>query len=209
MKHQTNNEGACHEHAHFASATEALKHEHRVIEKVLGSLERLADPEREFSAEQWRKILEFIRGFADQCHHHKEEKLLFPALEEHGIPVEGGPIGVMLVEHEEGRGYVKGMVDALALAETDPQTAKKILVTNAESYLRLLREHIRKEDDILFHIADEILSPEEQERLAREFEEHEEQEIGVGVHDKYLRIAHELEASVRGAGFLRSYCRAE
>jgi hemerythrin-like domain-containing protein len=43
----------------------------------------------------------FLRHFADECHHFKEEKLLFPLMEEDGIPREGEPIGMMLVEHEE------------------------------------------------------------------------------------------------------------
>jgi hemerythrin-like domain-containing protein len=42
-------------------------------------------------------------------------------------------------------------------------------------------------------MADETLSPDEQKQLVREFEEHEEREIGAGIHEKYLRIAHELE----------------
>jgi hemerythrin-like domain-containing protein/uncharacterized protein (DUF2249 family) len=191
--HASLHEPPSHEHHHFDKATEALKHEHRVIEKVLASLEKLAEPSREVSIEPWRNVLEFIRGFADQCHHHKEERLLFPALEKQGIPLEGGPIGVMLAEHEEGRGYVRAMVDALANAEKDPKAAKDMLAQNAGSYLRLLREHIQKEEEVLFNIADETLSPDEQKQLVREFEEHEEKEIGLGVHEKYLRIAHELE----------------
>jgi len=197
MENQTSEHGS-HEHHHFDKATEVLKQEHRVIEKVLTALQKLAEPSRQLSLEQWRKALDFIRGFADQCHHLKEEKLLFPALEQHGIPLEGGPIGVMLVEHEEGRGYVRGMVDALASAETDPEAAKQTLAANATSYLSLLKEHIRKEDEILFNIADETLSPDEQRHLAREFEEHEEREIGQVIHDKYLRIAHELEQAMLG-----------
>lgn len=182
-----------HENHHFDKATEALKHEHRVIERVLAVVQALADPSRPIVIDPWRKAIEFIRGFADQCHHLKEEKILFPALEKRGIPLEGGPIGMMLLEHEEGRGYVSAMAGALDRAEKDPETARKILTDNAASYLRLLREHILKEDEILFNMADGTLSPAEQKQLAREFEEHEEREIGSGVHEKYLRIVNELE----------------
>lgn len=194
--HQCSHNTVEHEHHHFEKATEVLKHEHRVIERVLAVVQKLTEPSRQLSIEQWRKAVEFIRGFADQCHHLKEEKILFPALERHGIPLEGGPIGMMLVEHEEGRGYVRAMADALVRAEKDPEAAKKTLAENAKSYLRLLREHILKEDEILFNMADVALSLDEQKQLAIEFEEHEAREIGSGVHEKYLGIAQELEKAL-------------
>jgi hemerythrin-like domain-containing protein len=177
-------------------ATDVLKQDHRVIERVLAVLERLTEPVSSPSLETWDKAIDFIRNFADRCHHLKEEKILFPALEEHGIPRAGGPIGMMLIEHEEARGYVRAMADALSYTGADPEAARAILVGNARAYLRLLREHIRKEDEVLFEMADAALSPEEQKELVREFEEHEESEIGLAVHENYLKIAQELERSV-------------
>lgn len=177
----------------FDRATDALKHDHRVIEKVLAVLERLIENPAGTSIETWGKAVDFIRNFADKCHHLKEEKIFFPALEERGIPREGGPIGMMLMEHEEGRGYVKMMAAALALAKEDPEAAKTTLVENATAYLRLLRQHISKEEEVLFEMADETLTAEEQKQLLRDFQEHEAREIGPGVHEKYLKIAQELE----------------
>lgn len=188
--------GCAHEHHHFEKATEALKQDHRVIEKVLAVLERLIEGCVGASLETWRKAIDFIRNFADKCHHLKEEKILFPALEERGIAREGGPIGMMLMEHEEGRGYVRQMAAALVFAEEDPQGAERSLVDNARAYLRLLRQHIRKEEEILFEMADEVLTREEQNKLLCEFEEHEAKEIGPGVHERYLKLADELKRYV-------------
>ena len=96
--------------AHKAEkATEILSDEHRVIERVLGVLEQLTRLPVSDSLMRWQKALEFFRHFADECHHFKEEKVLFPAMEAHGIPNEGGPIGMMLAEHEEGRAHVRSM----------------------------------------------------------------------------------------------------
>ena len=181
----------------YDTATEALKDDHRVIERVLAVLEGLTKSPGAVSLTTWGKVLDFIRNFADKCHHLKEEKLFFPALEEHGIPREGGPIGMMLAEHEEARGYVRAMADALGHARDIPDTAKKVLVENATAYLRLLPQHINKEDEVLFQMADEVLTPEEQKQLLREFEEHETKEIGTGVHEKYLKIVFELETGSR------------
>jgi hemerythrin-like domain-containing protein len=183
-------------HGQFGSATELLSDEHRVIERVLNVLEKLTQNSGQASLQTWKKALDFVRGFADQCHHLKEEKLLFPLMEEHGIPNEGGPIGMMLMEHEEGRSYVRSMLAAVGMLEAKNAAGSEALVEGARAYIRLLREHIQKEDDILFRMADEVIPAARQKELLRSFEEHEAQEMGTGVHEKYLALAQELETSV-------------
>ena len=118
--------------------------------------------------------------------------MLFPAMEAHGIPSEGGPIGMMLMEHEEARSYVGAMFAAISLIEAKNEAAKESLLSSAQAYCRLLREHIQKEDEILFRMADEVISAEEQKKLSAAFAQHEAEEMGAGVHDKYLKIAAEL-----------------
>jgi hemerythrin-like domain-containing protein len=144
---------------------------------------------------QWRDALVFFRDFADQCHHFKEEQVLFPALEEHGIPRDGGPVGRMLVEHEEGRAHVKSMLAAVAQLESGNMAVQDMLLSHASAYLTLLREHIQKEDDILFRMADEVIPESEQQKLLDFFAQHEAEEMGAGVHEKFLKIATELEAA--------------
>ena len=174
--------------------TQILSDEHRVIERVLGAVEKLAKGPVG-ALEPWKKALEFIRGFADQCHHFKEEKVLFPAMEAHGIPSEGGPIGMMLMEHEEARSHVQAMFAAISLIESKNEAAKESLLSSAQAYCRLLREHIQKEDEVLFRMADEVISAEEQKKLLAAFAQHEAEEMGAGVHEKYLKIAEELEGA--------------
>ena len=177
---------------HADTPTQILSDEHRIIERVLGAVEKLAKSPVG-GLEPWKMALEFIRGFADQCHHFKEEKVLFPALEAHGIPSEGGPVGMMLMEHEEGRSHVRAMLAALSLIESGNDGAKETLLTSAQAYCRLLREHIQKEDEVLFRMADEVIATDDQKKLMAEFARHEAEEMGAGVHEKYLSIARQLE----------------
>jgi hemerythrin-like domain-containing protein len=179
---------------HAQTPTQILSDEHRVIERVLGALEGLTTRSLMGSLDHWKNALDFIRHFADQCHHYKEEKVLFPALEEHGIPRDGGPVGMMLIEHEEGRSYVKAMFAALGQIEAADESAQSDLFENARQYVRLLREHIQKEDDVLFRMADEVIPADEQRQLLKNFETHEAEEMGAEVHEKYLQIARELAA---------------
>jgi hemerythrin-like domain-containing protein len=180
----------------FGKPTEVLSDEHRVIEKVLAAVEKLLASMPAASLNHWKKVLDFISNFADQCHHLKEEKLLFPAMEAHGIPRDGGPIGVMLMEHEEGRSHVRAMRAAFEGLERGETGGAESLLNHARGYLRLLKEHIQKEDEILFRIADDCIPAGEQTALLKSFEEHETREMGAGVHEKYLAIAQELEAAL-------------
>ena len=182
---------------HFESPTTVLKHEHRVIERALRVLDTLVENPEKGSPDQWGKTIDFIQNFADRCHHLKEERVLFPALEKWGMDPTAGPISIMLEEHEEGRKYVRAMAESLA--SPNHQGARAALVENAKSYLRLLPDHIQKEDEALFEMADSVLPPEEQIRLVREFEEHETKEMGAGVRNQYVTLLEELEESVKVA----------
>jgi len=180
-------------------ATEILKEEHRVIERVLAVLEKAADlleQGKKVPSDLFPKAVEFIRGFADRCHHGKEEGSLFPLLERQGIPRHGGPIGVMLSEHEEGRRWVALMDEAGARYRRGDEAARKDLLKGARGYSQLLRAHISKEDHVLFPMADQVMAESEQAELLARFETVELQEMGEGVHERYHHLVEELERMV-------------
>jgi hemerythrin-like domain-containing protein len=177
--------------------TTILKNEHRVIEQVLTCLEKIAERfegGQGLDVESARGAIAFFRRFADQCHHGKEEARLFPMMEERGFPRESGPIGVMLREHEEGRAHVRAMDSACDAAAAGEAAAGRDFLEHARAYVGLLRLHIQKEDHCLFPMADTALSEEDQEALAKSFEQVEKEEIGEAVHETYLGIANALAA---------------
>ncbi len=175
---------------------EILLNEHRTIERVLSSLEVITDnAERNGKTDLAlaHQALTFLQTFADHCHHGKEEDRLFPVMEANGFPREGGPTGVMISEHQQGRGYIRFMLDALAAEEKGDRSATKWFVQNARGYLHLLRNHIYKEDNCLFPMADQALSPEQREALLVSFHEFEHKQMPPGAHEQCLKIADELE----------------
>lgn len=176
------------------TATETLTHEHEVILLALQGAEEQArqlacDPKQ--AAALIQEMAGFFRDFADRCHHAKEEKLLFPLLEQRGMPREGGPLGVMLAEHEQGRSYVRAILEALPGAAAGEGDAVCRVRDNLLAYVALLREHIDKENHCLFPMANEILSPADQAGLSAAFERVEIEEIGAGVHERYHELAHQ------------------
>ncbi|MFW6154229.1 MAG: hemerythrin domain-containing protein [Planctomycetota bacterium] len=175
--------------------TEMLKHEHQVILMVLDAAERDVDTltgSGRVSGERIRRFLEFFRNFADRCHHAKEEDHLFRLMTERGIPTEAGPIGVMLAEHDEGRGRLAAVDDALPAAEQDDPTAVEAVAENLQAYVDLLRQHIAKEDNILYVMADQAFSEADQAALAAAFERIEAEALGEGAHERFHRLAHDL-----------------
>jgi hemerythrin-like domain-containing protein len=162
-----------------------------VLEKVAG---RLAGG-NSVAPGTVEKLVEFFRNFADRCHHGKEEAMLFPALEAAGLPRYGGPTGVMLYEHDEGRACVRGIAGAVAHLAADPAAAGEI-VEHARQFITLLRAHIDKENDVLFIMADSILSPEAQQELLERYGRFTEEQAGCRIHEEPTALIRELEAAI-------------
>ncbi len=139
------------------------------------------------------KIPKFIRDYADSCHHAKEEGLLFKELEAAGMPVEGGPITVMLQEHEMGRVFVVRIADAIDRYQKGDPEANKDVAESMRNYIGLLGLHIDKEDQILYPLADDRLSPEAQRRLSEGFERIEQDVIGSGRHEEFQSMLQEFQ----------------
>ena len=174
--------------------TDILKEEHEVILAVLNAFDKQAKQINELSSvnhDTISKYLDFFRNFADKCHHLKEEDTLFPRMNERGMPSEGGPIGVMLYEHELGRNYLKNIDELNNNLNTDKASIDS-LVSNIHGYYELLTGHIYKENNILFGMANNVLTDEDNKELLEAFENKEKIELGEGFHEKYKKLAEEL-----------------
>jgi len=128
---------------------EALMNEHRLIESVLDALEVYVDrlpPNSSSDFADLGRFTQFIRAFADACHHGKEEDILFATMVEKGMPRQSGPIAVMLHEHEEGRQLVRTLTD-FAARSSEPgwsDADRQRIRQAARSYAELLRQTSRK-----------------------------------------------------------------
>lgn len=180
---------SCHDHLQPVdltrpSAVSILSGEHRVILQVITCLERMAvqaTREGRIPASHASSALEVIRTFADRCHHGKEENILFPALE---AQVPGfGPTAVMREEHVIGRAYVASMGSAVEAGHVSAFT------NAAAGYTDLLRAHIAKEDDILFRMAQAMLSPAQNAAILAAYRAVEHDDMGDGTHERLLGIA--------------------
>jgi len=168
-------------------ATQDLRKEHKSILYVLEIVDKMISSDSKKDIEKikyYDELIYFLKVFADKCHHGKEENFLFEELVNATLLKDGGPIGVMLKEHAEGREYIALMDEAIK----DRNLAR--FNVNAIKYSQLLKNHITKEDNVLFQLADELLDDKKQEQLFERFEQYEERVIGHGVHEKLHAMIH-------------------
>jgi hemerythrin-like domain-containing protein len=176
-------------------AIETLMNEHRVIERVLDGLVAFGGEVRRKGTtekEELSRFVTFIREFADACHHGKEEDILFAAMVAHGFPREGGPIAVMLHEHDQGRALVAVLAARGEQAQPWSDGDRQEVAEVARRFSDLLRAHIHKEDAILYPMAEQHLPPEVVEEVGAACERYEQDEARAGAHERLHALAEEL-----------------
>ena len=172
---------------------ELLLTDHETTERVFAAAEiapsRPGGPTPGFVANLRAYLVEYV----DRCHNLKEETAVFPLLERAGIPVDGGPLAVMLAEHAQAKELV-GHVDAAARAFTaGDATALGPLKEYFAAYAELCKQHFWKENDILYPLAAKLLDPRTQAEMVPAIEA-VEASVGPDVRARYYRIAEELQA---------------
>ena len=149
-------------------ATQNLENDHVNILRLTDVMEQMTNVETT-NVNHLKSVVNIIRNYADGLHHKKEEDLLFPFFEQRGAGGGCGPVGVMLMEHEQGREFVKGMMDNIDLCEKGDQGAMNLVYQNMLGYAGLLRDHIYKENNILFRMAENTFSEDDQNMLLDKF----------------------------------------
>ncbi len=167
-----------------------LVKEHALVKLALRVLEKACDQieaGKDMNQEDMRNVVLFIREFADKCHHGKEEALLFPAIKENNIPEEVALVDIFIEEHKISRGFVKNMADAIE-ASLSP-----IFIENARKYIQLLDQHIDRENQFLFPMAEKSLSEDKLKELEVGFENVEKNIIGEKRHQELFGLIQNLK----------------
>ncbi len=176
-------------------AIETLMNEHRTIERVLDALVGFAeDAVRRGATDQDElgRFATFVREFADAWHHGKEEDILFAAMVDAGFPRNGGPIAVMLHEHDQGRALVAILKARAEQPAPWTDADRREIVEVARGYSALLHAHIHKEDAVLYPMAEQHLAPEVMDRVAEDCERYEAERLGN--HERLHALAEDLVA---------------
>ncbi|HCO44461.1 MAG TPA: hemerythrin [Gammaproteobacteria bacterium] len=181
MPHDNPIQQLTHEHHHILQVVHGLS----AIDQALAAGDR-PDPAR------LRTIVAFMREFADQCHHAKEEAILFPAMEDKGVPHGGCPLEALRREHVLGRERVGALAAAIDALERGDNDAPAALHGAIAALQQLYPNHIWKEDQMVFPMAERLFTPAELDALNARFEQ-AEIELGQD-HDRYVAFAEEMAA---------------
>lgn len=171
-----------------------LEQEHRVIERVLDALENWGHRVVRESADgrvELARFIKFFREFADACHHGKEESILFAAMVEHGFSRNEGPLAVMLSEHEQGRALITALSKLAESTSSWSASQRQELLATIRTYSAMLRQHIHKEDSVLYPMAISKLGSLMGD-IERQFDRFEAEETGAGEHERLHSLADEL-----------------
>ncbi len=141
--------------------TDTFYKEHEIILSFLDKLEKNTQKIQKMKAYQiqdkeWQElkhIAEHLIGA--ELHHQREEKVLFPELEKAGVL---GPPEVMRGEHEELRKYKHQLEELVKkVNKNNFSTVKQEVKKVSEFLIFNLRNHIAKENEILYPMALEVI----------------------------------------------------
>lgn len=172
-----------------------LREEHDNILRGLEILEACSQKlnnNEDVSPETLENLIEFFRCYADKTHHGKEEDLLFPAMIEHGFSREVGPIHCMLADHENNRALTREMIEAARQYRQGEAGAGVRFAAAAEEYVSVLREHIQKENLVLFVMAENAIPAKDVPQLLTKFQEVDYQKIGEAEIKRLLSLRDSL-----------------
>jgi len=158
------------------SAIKNLEDDHAYVLKLIDVMEVMTESSEPVIADL-EEAVELIKNFADGLHHAKEEALLFPLMAERGFSTQQGPVAMMLHEHTQGRNYVKDMSENIQLFQDGDLSALALVYRNMLGYGELLRNHISKENNVLFRMADNALSENDQQTLIEKFQKIESSDL--------------------------------
>ena len=177
------------------NVTKKLRDEHQLIIKYINLLTRYLttiseDEQREDLFVKLGDFVNFIKNYADTYHHAKEENILFKYMEEPGVLTHCNPLPVMLNDHDNGRQFVR----ELTVAIVNNDQVKALL--SAQAWASLLTEHIYKEDNVLYVMAEEGLNDEQKRKIEIEYSEIEKKLNGENLEKKYNMLYDLLEKAV-------------
>jgi len=167
---------------------EQLMTDHQTTEKVFEAVDRaLAAPEGPPPG-LLQDALMYFEGYVDGCHNLKEEQHLFPLVEQRGVPKNGGPLAVMLAEHDQSRVVLPALAGLIhRYARGERETLGELRETFTR-YTSLLKDHFWKENDILYPLARRVMSEADADAVMAGIEA-TEAAVGPDTRAKYYALA--------------------
>ncbi len=171
--------------------SELLMTDHETTEKVFEAVERALAAPGGPSPALLKDALEYFKGYVDGCHNRKEENHLFPLIEQRGVPRGGGPLGVMLMEHDQSRDTLPRLLEVGGRYLAGDREALDDFKIAFSEYSSLLKNHFWKENDILYPMARRVMTDADARAVIKGIEE-TEAAVGPDTRAKYYALAERI-----------------
>jgi len=165
--------------------------DHELIEKSLLLFEKEIEKGEKINLDFCTTIIDFLIDYGDNCHNQKEELFYFPLLLEKGLPPMG-PIHVMLEEHKYERNYLSEIKTILESSEFTTETSNKIKKLFSE-FAEITKNHIWKENDILYPMGEKILDNKDKEYLINTFNKFSFEKYGQDAYKRFKSMIDSFE----------------
>lgn len=177
-------------------AIDILVKEHDEIIKIIEITKVILnhDDNTSIDMDHVNKIIGFIENFADKYHHLKEEDVLFVEMLNYGMSKDNGPIAMMLFEHDKGRQFIKEAKNGIEKLKSGDNQAFDQIKNNLLAYCQLLTNHIGKENNILYPMAEQILPSDIALSMSENFTKMNASTVENEYYDKYIKLVNELSA---------------
>jgi DUF438 domain-containing protein len=174
---------------------EYLVAEHETIERAMvvlrEQLEQVQD--KGYDPIRLQRAIDFLLEFGDRIHNQKEEKHLFPLMEQRGIPGQGGPLGVMLMEHEAERSLLQKMLMQVSNLGAVTADARLAFRNEGLEYLKIRADHIWKENDVLYPMARRVFQEGDNDTLLAAFHAINTATYGLKAKELFQQMLVEVE----------------
>jgi hemerythrin-like domain-containing protein len=157
---------------------EDLMREHGVLDRLLlvyeAGLRKFASHE-DFDPAVITGAAEIVRDFIENYHEESEEHAVFPRFRKAGkmVPL----VDTLLTQHKAGRRVTESILQAAPASRKDGDEQRR-LVTSIQSFIRMYRPHAAREDTDLFPLLRTLVSANEYDAMAEDFEKKEHQLFG-------------------------------
>ncbi len=178
----------------YSQWDEYLIAEHELIERSMAVLKNcLENLDDGYDRVQMERAIDFLLEFGDKIHNRKEEEFVFPLMQKRGIPLQGGPVGVMLMEHQAERDLLQKMLMQLPGLEEASLEDRVSFKQDGMDYLAIRAEHIWKENDILYPMARRVLQEGDAEDMLAGFERINTETYGPDALTGFQQMVKEVE----------------
>lgn len=174
--------------------TEDLMYEHKAIKLILNVMSNISNSIKDkkvFYINDVEKIVDFLSVYVDKCHRNKEETVFYPALSLSKSPIEN--IGLIINEHSIGKGYLAEITCCVENCKIGSTFSGERIADCMANYVQLSEDHIQKEENDYFPLANKALSGEAQKEISKQFKLINDEFIGLDIHTRYDELLKSLE----------------